>query len=257
MMHVRMPLALLAAWLVICAPAAIAEEAEDLDATVRKLTRALSQGNYAAVTETLNRSIELYPALGDEKFEPLLRLIAKGVSHRDTSIATESVRTLGKIRYPGSSRYLNRLLNVPRKVSQERWNLYLVAIKTAGVLHEPGSVSDLNKLIGHDRSEFAVAAAKALAEYSANKIDERIPVVHRLATTLGRLEKKRAKTTTQKVHLEVVKAALVDTIRKVSGDAKLKVANDARAWVREQERKLKEKREREREREEQASPSIR
>jgi len=206
-----------------------------------RIRRAISDGNYIAVSVACEKAIEISGAHEPKAFVPVVRELAKGLKHKETSIAIVCVKTLGELKQPDSSRYIAPLLSIPKRVRQERWKLHLEAIAAVGSIRELSSVPRLDKLLLHSHSDFAVAASNALAQWRVAKPEERVKIVKRVANTVGRLEKRRPRTAMEKSQHAAVLAAVVDSLRRLTGDAAIDGAETARNWVRVQEKKLKER----------------
>jgi len=207
--------------------------------TVTELRQAIAADNYVMVHNLCGQLEQLQPSFIAKEFNKAVQTVALGLKHKDVSIAIVTVKTLGKLRHPGSSKYLSTLLAVPRKVPAERWPLHLAAIDAAAAIHEFDSAPRLEKILNHAKSDFAVAAAKAFASYAQNDRAERVKLIDRLANTLGRLERKKSSKPPEQIRLAVVKQTLLDSMRVVSGNPDFLGAGDARAWVREQKKQLK------------------
>ena len=234
---------MLRASVLLFAATALADQTADayLDRLVKDLNQAISKGNYIAVSNACESLKEMQPQFATKVFDKPVQTLAKGIRHRDMSIAVVCVKTLGRLRHPGSARYLSSLLAVPRKVKAERWGLHLAALEAAGAIHDMSVVAKIEKTLGHAKTDFAVAAAKAFAGYAGNKPMERATLVGRMADSLGRLEKKKASKPADNIRLAVVKQTLLDSIRTVAGKTDLADADTARVWAREEKQRLKDK----------------
>jgi HEAT repeat protein len=208
-------------------------EPDPLELVVQDLKEALKQDDSIAAANALAKASEVRWKYEDEKLEPLLNLVGAAIKHKDPTIASVATRTLAQMRVPGSSSYLSCRLAVPDKVGATYWDVHLAAIQAAGELHERESISPLLKLVEHPKLDMAVAAAVALGRYAALVPKERLKLIRRVASTLGRFEKKRPKKMQDQIRVERVKSALIDCVRRLTHNRELASASDVRAWLRE------------------------
>ena len=214
---------------------------EAVAALATSLRGAMADSDYGALSAACQKAIETVGAHDPKAFLPVVRELAKGIRHKEIAIALVCVKTLGELKQPDSSRYLMALLSIPKSVRQDRWRLHLEAIAAAGSLRDSCSVAKLDKLLLHGQADFAVAAAKALTRWRLAELEERIKIVKGVATTLGRLEKRRPRSAMEKSSHAAVLAAVVECVRRLTGDPALGGAAAAREWVRAEEHKLKQK----------------
>lgn len=207
-------------------------EPDTLRDVVKDLKAALKEGDYTSVTNALTHAVEVRWKVQDKKLAPLLRAIATGIKHEEPTIASACIRTLVEMRVPGSSRHLNPMLAVPKKVGSTYWDVHLAAIGAAGELHEPGSVSPLLKLVEHPQADMAVAAVEALGRYEVAVPKERKKLVQKIANALAKFEKKKPKGTLDRIRIERVTKALVECARALTGEHKVGDSRDVRVWLR-------------------------
>ncbi|MHC4136992.1 MAG: hypothetical protein ACYS0K_18705 [Planctomycetota bacterium] len=213
--------------------AARGAEPDPLEGVVQEIKAVLKKGDSIATANALAKAAELRWKYEDEKLEPLLKVIGAGIKHKDPTIASVSIRTLAQMRVPGSSGYLSYRLAVPPKVGARYWDAHLAAIRAAGEFHERESISPLVKLVDHPKLDMAVAAAAAMGRYAALEPRERLKLIRRVADTLGRFEKKRPRKMQDQIHVDRVKKALIDCVRKLTRNSDLASASDVRTWLRE------------------------
>jgi hypothetical protein len=113
----------------------------------------------------------------------------------------------------------------------------VAAIDAAGSIGDRDAIAKLQKLVSHPDTEIAVAAAGALGAVDGLAAPDRCKLVTDLANLLGRLELRRPVTEVDKVHVTVVRDAIVGCLRKLSGQASLESPDDFRTWARDAARK--------------------
>jgi len=148
------------------------------------------------------------------------------------SIALLSVKTLGETKDPGAYVYLARLLSPARNPASDDLKLHLAAIDAASMIGSRKFLLRLEKLILHDDTQVAVAAAEAIGRLERLEEEERIELVSKIAIQLGRMELRRPAKQVDKVHLEDVKSAIVDCLRRLTNETGLATADDFRTWAR-------------------------
>ena len=205
---------------------------ELVDGTAALVQRAVRSGDIEEVKHACKRALVLRPDCDAKQFEPVAREVAKGLRHKDPRVALTCVRTLGKFNCPQTPRCIAPLLSPPRKVKDEWLPVHLAAIEIAGQMHQARSVAALEKLISHDSQILARAACDALAGYRKAEAKDRLDVVRRLATQLGRLEKKKVKGEAAATDLRRLREALRDSLRELTAVSDLETAAEARDWLR-------------------------
>jgi HEAT repeat protein len=206
-------------------------EPDPLKQVVQDLKEAFKDGDYVAVTNALTKAVELRWKVEDKKLGSLLRMIGTGIKHETPAIALASIHALAEMRVPGSSRHLNPRLAVPKKVGATYWDVHLAAIRAAGTFHESRSISRLLKLVEHPTEDMALAAARALGQYGSLVIQERKKLIKHLANKLAKFERTKPKGMQDRIRVEKVTKALVESVRSLTGDSKLTSSREARAWV--------------------------
>lgn len=208
--------------------------AELIDGMTGLVQRALRSGDLEEVRHACKRAVILRPDCDAKEFEPVARAIAAGLRHKDPRIALTCVRTLGRFDCPQTPRCIAPLLTPPRKVKDDWLPVHLAAIEIAGQAHATKSIASLERLISHDSQVLARAACDALAGYAEAKPKDRLDVVRRLATQLGRLEKKRVKGEFAATELRRLRGSLRSCLRTLTGDQDIESAADVREWLRAQ-----------------------
>lgn len=207
---------------------------ELIDGTVELVQRALRSGDLKEVKHACERALVLRPDCDAKQFEPVARAVAAGLRHKDARVALTCVRTLGKFGCPQTPRCIAPLLSPPRKVKDEWLPVHLAAIGIAGEMHQHRSISALEKLTTHDSQTLARAACVALAGYRKAAPKDQLDVVRRLSNQLGRLERKKVKGAFAATELKLLREAIRDSLRVVTGVPDLETAADARDWLRRQ-----------------------
>ena len=240
------PLVLIAVGLLLIPVAALASTGpktapseELIDGTVELVQRALRSGDLDGVKHACQRALILRPDCDAKQFEPVARAVSLGLRHKDARVALTCVRTLGKFKCPQTPRCIAPLLTPSRKVKDEWLPVHLAAIEIAGEMHQHRSIAALEKLTSHDSQSLARAACAALAGYRKATPKDRQEVVRRVANQLGRLEKKKVKGASAAAELKLLREAMRDSLRVLTGVTELETASDARDWLRRQPEPVK------------------
>jgi len=218
-------------------PTATADEAlTGLDEVAQAIKAAVDDGNYVALDTACTRARELAAAVPVDELDAVVHALGDGVKSRDVSITLLAVKTLGDLGTPAAWTYLSRLLSPSRRPDSDELKVHLAAIEAAGAIGSRDFVLRLQKLILHDDTQIAVAAATALGGLDRLEERERIALVWKVANQLGRMELRRPAKHVDKIHLGVVKSAIVDCLRQLTKEPELETADDFRDWAREAER---------------------
>jgi HEAT repeat protein len=213
--------------------AARGAEPDPLQGAIDQIKTALKNDDATAAADAFTKAVDVRWKTADEKLDPLLQAIGVAVKHKDPRIAAAAIRALAEMRVPGSGRYLNARLAVPKDVGATYWDVHLAAISAAGAIRDRRSISPLFKLVEHPKADMAVAAAEALGQYAGIAPKERMKLIRRVADSLGRFEKKKPKRMQDQIRVDQVMKALVDCVRKLTRNQELASASDVRAWLRE------------------------
>jgi len=193
-------------------PPAAAPGKPALDECVDALRTGYREDNYVAVAEALAAAESLRWDYEEKDFRFLVVQIGKGIKHADTSIALLSVKSLGTLGIPGSSRYLRSLLHPRNDPDAARWKLHFAAIEAAGAIHDPESAGQLERILRHPETELAVAAAKALGQFAVIDRKKRLDLVRRIANALARLEKQSPNDPEERIHVVLVTKAIQECV---------------------------------------------
>ena len=129
------------------------------------LEKALADGYLNDAFGTLAGMPALYEKAEDADKKAAVQLIGKAAKSKDLRVRHGAFAALGAIRAKGSSKYLKKWLNPPRKFKAEIPGSYLEAIMAAGSIADTATLSQLRKISGHSELTIATKATEALGGY--------------------------------------------------------------------------------------------
>jgi hypothetical protein len=223
----------------LCVPSAAedkkkppAKKGDPLKELVQQLGAAFGKGSMPEVKAALARAQELRGNYDDKKYAAVAKAVAKGFGHKQPDIAIEAVTVFGQLNVKGSSKSLGKLLSPPAKIPDAKLPLHIAAIRAAGAIHETATLKTLEKTLTHPHPKIGATAAEALTAYRSLDEKPRYALAKRLLKTLAGLEKKAASSKEQeKAAAEPVRAALVETLRGLTGESDLNTAAHFEKWL--------------------------
>lgn len=230
----------------LAATAAAKEKKKSAGASLADVTKevktAISKSDVAATKSALARALQMRPRYQDKKLKSLVTAVGSGVKNKQSEIAIASIEALAAMKIKGSAKMLSGALTVPKKIEDARVDVHLAAIRAAGELGAVESAKSIEKLVMHTDTRIAVAAAEALAGFGGG-LDPKptMKLLGQLAGTLDKLAaaEKKAKSEEAKVSVAKVKAALLQSIGKLSGTESIDSAAALRDWLKKSKKKPK------------------
>jgi len=139
--------------------------AEDLGELTAQLQTALDTSATADAQAVLSKIPEQYGAATEEQQKAALETVGKAAKADDLSVRHGAFAALGAIKAKGSSKYLGRWLQPPKKFKGEIPLSYTEAIRAAGAIADPTTLSALEDLSDHNDLPIAEEATKALGGF--------------------------------------------------------------------------------------------
>jgi len=182
-----------------------------------QLQKGLKESLPNEATAALVAIPRLWGSAADEKEQKAcVALVGKAAGSKDLRIRHGAFATLGEIRATGSSRYLKKWLNPPKKFKGEIPPSYLEGIRAAGRIADNSTLSKLQKLSNHQEIVIARAATAALGGYHVLTTKRRKALAFELVKRLERLSAKQRRKQNEAVYAR--KAALGEaTVRALQG----------------------------------------
>ena len=157
-----------------------------------RLQKGLKESLPNEATAALVDIPRLWGGAADEKEQKLcVALVGKAAGNKDLRIRHGAFVALGEIRATGSSRYLKKWLNPPKKFKGEIPPSYLEGIRAAGRIADNSTLSKLQKLSNHQEIVIARAATAALGGYHVLPTKRRKALAFELVKRLERLSAKQ------------------------------------------------------------------
>jgi hypothetical protein len=139
--------------------------AEDLATVTAQLQAALEGNSLPDAQKALSTIPGLYAAGGEEQQKAALEAVGKAAKSEDLSVRHGAFAALGTIRAKGSSKYLSKWLNPPKRFKGEIPPSYAEAIRALGQIADPTTLDPLRELSDHNDIPIAEAATKALGGF--------------------------------------------------------------------------------------------
>lgn len=153
--------------ILLLAGAASGQGPENLGQAVAVLEQALADEDVNTATATLSSMPALYGREGVEEADQkaAVKLIGKAAKSKELRMRHGAFAALGAIGEKGSSKYLKKWLNPPKKFKGEIPPTYAEAIRAAGKIADPGTLAQLQKLSNHKELPIAQEGTRALGGY--------------------------------------------------------------------------------------------
>jgi hypothetical protein len=162
---------------------------DDIKDMAEALEAALKKGDAAGVTQAITNAADARAKHQDAQFAGFVKVLAKGLEHKDAALAAQCAEAIGQLKVKGSAKVLDKLLAPPAKLKDERLPVHIAAFKAAGVLAEPESLKELAKALTHPVHAVGVAAAEALAGYKSLEAKAKKALLGDIVDALEKLEK--------------------------------------------------------------------
>jgi hypothetical protein len=149
--------------LLLLAGAALAED--DLAEVTARLAAALDTGSVPDAQQALTALPPLYAKGTEEQQKTAVETVGKAAKADDLTVRHGAFAALGAMRAKGSSKYLGKWLNPPKKFKGEIPLSHLEAIRAAGQIADATTLATLEDLSDHADLPIAEAATQALGGY--------------------------------------------------------------------------------------------
>lgn len=161
--------------------------ADDLDEMTAQLATALDTGSIPDAQQALTALPALYPKGTEEQQKAAVETVGKAAKSDDLTVRHGAFAALGTIRAKGSSKYLGRWLNPPKKFKGEIPISYPEAIRAAGQIADPTTLATLEDLSDHGDLAIAEVATVALGGFKDLPTKRRKALALDLVTRLEQL----------------------------------------------------------------------
>jgi HEAT repeat protein len=145
--------------------AAGAALSEDLAAVTAQLHAALEGNSLPDAQKALSAIPGLYAAGAEEQQKAAIEAVGKAAKSEDLSLRHGAFAALGTMKAKGSSKYLAKWLNPPKKFKGEIPPSYAEAIRAVGQIADPNTLEPLRELSDHNDLAIAEVATKALGGF--------------------------------------------------------------------------------------------
>jgi HEAT repeat protein len=139
--------------------------AEDLGEVTAQLAAALDTGSVADAQAALSKLPGLYAKGTEEQQKAAVETVGKAAKADDLTVRHGAFAALGTIRAKGSSKYLGKWLNPPKKFKGEIPLSHIEAIRAAGQIADPTTLAALLELSDHNDLPIAEVATRALGGF--------------------------------------------------------------------------------------------
>lgn len=161
--------------------------AEDLAEATAQLQSALEANSLPDAQKALSTIPGLFAAGGEEQQKAAIEAVGKAAKSDDLSVRHGAFAALGTIRAKGSSKYLSKWLNPPKKFKGEIPPSYGEAIRTVGQIADATTLEALRELSDHNDLPIAEVATKALGGFKDLPTKRRKALALDLCTRLEQL----------------------------------------------------------------------
>lgn len=161
--------------------------AGDLAEATSQLQAALEANSLPDAQKALSTIPGLYPAGAEEQQKAAIEAVGKAAKAEDLSVRHGAFAALGAIKAKGSSKYLTKWLNPPKKFKGEIPPSYGEAIRAVGQIADATTLEALLELSDHNDIPIAEVATKALAGFSSLPTKRRKALAIDLCTRLEQL----------------------------------------------------------------------
>jgi len=152
--------------------------AEDLAEVTAQLAAALDTGSVADAQGALSKLPPLYAKGTEEQQKAAVEAVGKAAKAEDLTVRHGAFAALGTMRAKGSSKYLAKWLNPPKKFKGEIPLSYIEAIRAAGQIADATTLATIEDLSDHNDLAIAEVATQALGGFKD------LPVKRRKALAL-------------------------------------------------------------------------
>jgi hypothetical protein len=144
---------------------AAAALAEDLAEVTAQLQAAIDGNAPAEAQKALSTIPGLYPKGTEEQQAAAVEAVGKAARSEELLVRHGAFAALGAMRAKGSSKYLGKWLNPPKKFKGEIPPSYVEAIRAAGQIADATTLATLEDLADHGDLPIAEAATVALGGF--------------------------------------------------------------------------------------------
>jgi hypothetical protein len=161
--------------------------AEDLAEATAQLAAALDTGSIPDAQKALGALSPLYAKGTEEQQKAAVETVGKAAKADDLTVRHGAFAVLGTIRAKGSSKYLAKWLNPPKKFKGEIPLSHIEAIRAAGQIADATTLAALEELSDHGDLPIAEAATQALGGFKELPTKRRKALALDLVTRLEQL----------------------------------------------------------------------
>ncbi|HEX5135568.1 MAG TPA: hypothetical protein VFY93_01220 [Planctomycetota bacterium] len=170
--------------LLLLAGAALADDLVEMTA---QLAAALDTGSVPDAQKALSTLPALYPKGTEEQQKAAVEAVGKAAKADDLTVRHGAFAALGTIKAKGSSKYLGKWLNPPKKFKGEIPLSYTEAIRAAGQIADATTLAALQDLADHGDLPIAEVATQALGGFKDLPTKRRKALALDLVTRLEQL----------------------------------------------------------------------
>jgi HEAT repeat protein len=185
--------------------------AADLADATAQLHAALASGSAPDAQTALSAVVGAYARGSEEQQKAAVEAVGKAAKSDDLSVRHGAFAALGQMKAKGSSKYLGRWLNPPKKFKGEIPPSYLEAIRAAGAIADASTLATLQDLSDHGDIDVAVAATQALGGFKDLPVKRRKALAIDLVTRLEQLSAQQRRKASEEAYARKEKLAQATT----------------------------------------------